>query len=37
VADPEDRKAFTERTDCEVAEYSGFEAAPAHGDTPAQT
>ena len=33
---PEDRKAFTERTDCEVAEYSGFEAAPAHGDTPAQ-
>jgi putative endopeptidase len=33
---PEDRKAFTERTDCEVAEYGGFEAAPAHGDTPAQ-
>jgi putative endopeptidase len=33
---PEDRKAFTERTDCEAAEYSGFEAAPAHGDTPAQ-
>jgi len=33
---PEDRKAFTERTDCEVKEYSGFEAAPAHGDTPAQ-
>ncbi len=32
----EDRKAFTERTDCEVAEYSGFEAAPAHGDTPQQ-
>ncbi len=32
----EDRKAFTERTDCEVAEYSGFEAAPAHGDTAAQ-
>ena len=26
----EDRKAFTERTDCEVAEYNGFEAAPAH-------
>ena len=33
---PEDRKAFTERTDCEADEYSGFEAAPAHGDTPAQ-
>jgi len=33
---PEDRKAFTERTDCEVAEYNGFEAAPAHGDTKAQ-
>jgi putative endopeptidase len=33
---PEDRKAFTERTDCEVVEYSGFDAAPAHGDTPAQ-
>ena len=33
---PEDRKAFTERTDCEVAEYGGFEAAPAKGDTPAQ-
>jgi putative endopeptidase len=33
---PEDRKAFTERTDCEANEYSGFEAAPAHGDTPAQ-
>ena len=32
---PEDRKAFTERTDCEVAEYNGFEAAPAHGGTPA--
>jgi putative endopeptidase len=31
-----DRKAFTERTDCEVAEYNGFESAPAHGDTPAQ-
>jgi putative endopeptidase len=31
-----DRKAFTERTDCEVAEYSGFDAAPAHGETPAQ-
>ena len=33
---PEDRKAFTERTDCEVEEYSGFEAAPAKGDAPAQ-
>jgi putative endopeptidase len=32
---PADRKAFTERTDCEVNEYSGFEAAAAHGDTPA--
>jgi putative endopeptidase len=32
----DDRKAFVERTDCEVAEYSGFEAAPAKGDTPAQ-
>jgi len=31
-----DRKAFTERTDCVAAEYSGFEAAPAHADTPAQ-
>jgi len=33
---PEDRKAFVERTDCEVAEYGGFEAAAAHGDVPAQ-
>jgi len=33
---PEDRKAFTERTDCEVAEYGSFEAAPAHDDVPAQ-
>jgi putative endopeptidase len=32
----DDRKAFVERTDCEVAEYGGFEAAAAHGDTPAQ-
>jgi putative endopeptidase len=32
----EDRKKFTERTDCEVAEYGSFEAAPAQGDTPAQ-
>ena len=31
-----DRKAFTERTDCEVAEYGGFEAAPAHDDVAAQ-
>ncbi|MGD0731982.1 MAG: M13 family metallopeptidase [Terracidiphilus sp.] len=33
---PEDRKAFTERTDCEVKEYDGFEAAPAHDDQPEQ-
>jgi putative endopeptidase len=32
---PADRKAFTARTDCEADEYSGFQAAPAHGDTPA--
>ena len=32
----EDRKAFTERTGCEADEYSGFEAAPAHDDVPAQ-
>ncbi len=32
---PEDRKAFNERTDCQVNEYNGFEAAPAQGDTPA--
>jgi putative endopeptidase len=32
----EDRKAFTERTDCEVAEYGSFDAAPAKGDLPAQ-
>jgi putative endopeptidase len=31
----EDRKAFTERTDCVANEYSGFEAAPAQGDQPA--
>ena len=30
-----DRKAFTERTDCVADEYSGFEAVPAQGDTPA--
>jgi putative endopeptidase len=33
---PDDRKAFTERTDCEVAEYGSFEAAPAHDDVPEQ-
>jgi putative endopeptidase len=33
---PADRKAFTERTDCEATEYSGFEAAPAHDDAPQQ-
>ena len=33
---PEDRKAFTERTDCEVNEYNGFEAAPAHDGLPQQ-
>jgi putative endopeptidase len=32
----EDRKAFVERTDCEAAEYSGFEAAPAHDGKSAQ-
>jgi len=32
----EDRAKFVERTDCEVKEYSGFEAAPAHGDAQAQ-
>jgi putative endopeptidase len=31
-----DRKAFTERTDCVANEYSGFEAAPAQGNVPAQ-
>jgi putative endopeptidase len=33
---PEDRKAFNERTTCEADEYSGFEAAAAHDDVPAQ-
>jgi putative endopeptidase len=33
---PADRKAFTDRTDCIAKEYSGFEAAPAHGDVAAQ-
>jgi len=32
----EDRKKFTERTDCVANEYSGFEAAPAHDDQPQQ-
>jgi putative endopeptidase len=32
----EDRQKFTERTDCEVKEYNGFEAAPAHDDVAAQ-
>jgi len=36
MANTEDRKAFTERTDCEVKEYDGFEASPAHDDLPAQ-
>ena len=31
-----DRKQFNERTDCVADEYSGFEAAPAVGDSPAQ-
>ena len=33
---PADRAAFKERTECVANEYSGFEAAPAKGDTPAQ-
>ena len=32
----DDRKAFVEKTDCEVAEYGGFEAAPAHDNQPEQ-
>jgi putative endopeptidase len=32
----DDRKKFVERTDCEVNEYNGFEAAPAHDDQPQQ-
>jgi putative endopeptidase len=32
----DDRKKFTERTDCVADEYSGFETAPAHGDQPQQ-
>jgi putative endopeptidase len=31
-----DKKAFEERTSCVADEYSGFEAAPAHDDVPAQ-
>jgi len=31
----EDRKAFTARTGCVADEYSGFEAVPAKGDSPA--
>jgi putative endopeptidase len=31
----EDRKAFTERTECLASEYSGFEAVPVQGDQPA--
>ncbi len=31
-----DKKAFEERTSCVADEYSGFEAAPAHGDVPSQ-
>jgi putative endopeptidase len=33
---PADRKAFDERESCVADEYSGFEAAPAEGSTPAQ-
>jgi len=32
----DDRKAFTERTECVATEYGGFEVAPAHGDVAAQ-
>jgi putative endopeptidase len=32
----DDRKKFTERTDCVANEYSGFETAPAHDDQPQQ-
>jgi putative endopeptidase len=32
----DDRKAFEQRTSCVADEYSGFDAAPAHGDVPAQ-
>jgi len=33
---PADRAAFKERTECVANEYSGFEAAPAKGDTAVQ-
>lgn len=33
---PADKKAFADRESCIADEYSGFEAAPAHGSTPAQ-
>ena len=33
---PQDRKQFTEKTDCEVAEYGSFQAAAAKGDVPEQ-
>jgi putative endopeptidase len=33
---PADQTAFNARTECVADEYSGFEAAPAKGDTPAQ-
>jgi putative endopeptidase len=33
---PADRKAFTERTECEANEYDGFEVAPARDSTQAQ-
>jgi putative endopeptidase len=33
---PKDLAAFQERTECVANEYSGFEAAPAMGETPAQ-
>jgi len=33
---PEDRKAFTERTDCVASEYGNFVAATAHDDVPEQ-
>lgn len=32
---PADKKAFDERTECLVHEYSGFEAVPAEGNAPA--
>ncbi len=32
---PADQQAFKQRTECVANEYSGFEAAPAHGNAPA--